>query len=540
VALVVTIIVLLILAGVTISMLFGENGIITQANSAKEANKKAQAEEQSVLSQIANQIQNVTDEGFESTKSVNRPQLTTGMTRIMFSNGQTILDGEEGWDEENWYNYEEKNWANVETEDGSMWVWIPRFAYKITYTDASNKSAGGTIDVVFLKGTTNLDANGNDVTSESYVDSKGVQGAYTVHPSFQNGSSTNYANGEWKEEITGFWMAKFQAGLSDDASASKTTSVSGMTNSYYPVFQGQKVAYNNINISQCFRLSQALTEDGNPYGITNADSHLTKNSEWGAVVYLSFSKYGKTGGTYDVNKEVYINNVTYTSYGQTATKKSIRNSGVCAITGYAGSTKNSSQNILYDTTILTDTVEGKNPNDVTEKSYAWYTENGTQASTTGTIYGVYDMSGALEEYTSGYMKQEKLYGQLKNYGKEFIFNKAEDGEVDYSSFVGNTPYVTEYPAYESGGLKAELEEIGRYGDAYLETWGWFGDWENNDASGSFTVRGASWSSTSIAGVFAFDDYTGVNSNNKRFPFSANCRVEKEKICKLLSKIFNLN
>ena len=49
------------------------------------------------------------------------------------------------------------NWANAKTEDGSMWVWIPRFAYKINYIDENNKSSGGTIDIVFLKGTTNLD-----------------------------------------------------------------------------------------------------------------------------------------------------------------------------------------------------------------------------------------------------------------------------------------------------------------------------------------------------------------------------------------------
>lgn len=45
IALVITIIVLLILAGVSISMLTGENGILTQAESADEATKKAEAEE---------------------------------------------------------------------------------------------------------------------------------------------------------------------------------------------------------------------------------------------------------------------------------------------------------------------------------------------------------------------------------------------------------------------------------------------------------------------------------------------------------------
>lgn len=45
IALVITIIVLLILAGVSIAMLTGENGILTQANSAKSDTDKAQATE---------------------------------------------------------------------------------------------------------------------------------------------------------------------------------------------------------------------------------------------------------------------------------------------------------------------------------------------------------------------------------------------------------------------------------------------------------------------------------------------------------------
>ena len=53
IALVVTIVVLLILAGVSISMLTGENGIITQASNAKDKTGKANAEEQVQMAVIA-------------------------------------------------------------------------------------------------------------------------------------------------------------------------------------------------------------------------------------------------------------------------------------------------------------------------------------------------------------------------------------------------------------------------------------------------------------------------------------------------------
>lgn len=420
---------------------------------------------------------------------MNRPQLASGMTRIMYEepetgkNGEVIRDGESGWQKENWYNYQSQQWANVMTQDGSMWVWIPRYAYII--------NDDKTMDIKFLVGTTNKWYN------ETTGEEEELPAGYIVHPCFQNGSGTGYANGEWKTEIRGIWVAKFEAGLPSSSSAEKTTSVSGLANSYYPVFQGQKQSYNYINVSQCYLLAKALaTDSGNPYGFTNStDSHLMKNSEWGAVAYLSYSKYGKTRGSYDTTKEVYINNV---NCGESVT--SIRNYGVYAITGYAGETKSASVNTLTST-ILGDTVEGD-----AGTSYAWYTQEGTQASTTGNIYGIYDMSGGLTEYTSAYIKMASnatLLGYLKSYGSAFVFKDNSQTE-----FTGNTEYVTEYPEYTSNGLKNALTSIGRYGDAFLETWGWFGDWTNNDVSGPFIVRGNYWNNTSASGLFAFDDLGG--------------------------------
>ena len=62
VALVVTIVVLLILAGVTITMLVGDNGIIARAREAKNAVEKAQGNEQNELGNLANQLANVLGE----------------------------------------------------------------------------------------------------------------------------------------------------------------------------------------------------------------------------------------------------------------------------------------------------------------------------------------------------------------------------------------------------------------------------------------------------------------------------------------------
>ena len=83
IALVITIIVLLILAGVTIATLTGDNGILTKAQNAKEKNAQKTVEEQINLAVQASRIneglvidkdileQELTNNGIEITKSEN-------------------------------------------------------------------------------------------------------------------------------------------------------------------------------------------------------------------------------------------------------------------------------------------------------------------------------------------------------------------------------------------------------------------------------------------------------------------------------------
>ena len=203
-------------------MLTGENGILTQAQKAKEETEKAEAEEKEILDQLEDAITEGTGGEYLKTKGVNSPKLVQGMKKIMFTlpttdtKGSVVEEGQSGFDEDNWYDYKTSKWANTMTEDGSMWVWIPRFAYKITYK-TGNKSDGGTIDVKFLIGTTDqyYDDEGNLQTAKratSATEAVDTTSDYYVHPAFTDESDINYANGGWDSELTGIWVAKFEAG----------------------------------------------------------------------------------------------------------------------------------------------------------------------------------------------------------------------------------------------------------------------------------------------------------------------------------------
>ena len=203
VALVITIVILLILAGISISTLTN-TGIFQKAKDAKSASENAERQEESVLAEYEDELSRYTsNDSWDN--GVNKPELMEGMTAIQFSDPTENTEGSikkvEDINKDEWYNYDIKKWANAQTEDGSMWVWIPRYAYKIIYNDPNDKSKGGISDIVFLIGTTDnyIDANGNLQTAQRQTDKNQVietdstkTDQYTVHPAFTNDITLDY------------------------------------------------------------------------------------------------------------------------------------------------------------------------------------------------------------------------------------------------------------------------------------------------------------------------------------------------------------
>ena len=561
VALVVTIIVLIILAGVSIGMLVGENGIITQAQKAKENTELAQAEEEKQMSELIGILEEATGGGYNTEKKVNAPRLTAGMTPIKFTEPTDSAKGtvvETTSEDAEWYEYgtEEgkKKWANAQTEDGSMWVWIPRFAYRV---DNTNK----TFDIVFLVGTTDqyYDENGvlqtaKRCTSEDeLVD---TTTGYTVHPAFTDETAINYRNGGWDKEITGIWVAKFEAGYAsgnNDAEAvasnvnytqtnawvpnvesGKTTENGGSseparnwldgeygsttTAIKYPVFQPVTYTMNYINHNDAYNIAKALSSNGNPYGFNGAaDTHLMKNSEWGAVAYLSKSEYGLGATDITVNN-ISLNNSTESVY---------------AVTGCTSNSATSGQRTTTIETIMGSDGTGTTGNTANGGVYTWDQLTGTTASCTGSIYGIYDLSGGAWERTTGYVANQN--GNLSAHGRSIAYDGNNLKTI-------STKYTTVYP-HNSETDKPGITDVANdstnlniasnnnyalntliYGDAIRET-STAGTGNNSwydDASyfpglyNPFSVRGGGYSNGSAAGLFYFNRSNGHSNFDNGF------------------------
>ena len=566
IALVITIIVLIILAGVSINLVLGENGIVNISKRAKENTELAAKEEKIILDNLLSQIDgNAT---YNKEKSVNAPTLLIGMTPIKFEMPTTTAMGtivQTTTDDADWYEYgtsydetnntTTKKWANAQTEDGSMWVWIPRFAYKIT---------GETIDVKFLIGTTDNYYENDEIktaqrqkTADEIIDSTKE---YIVHPAFTNESSINYANGGWDKELTGIWVAKFAAGYASGNNSalvkasnenySQSTSYvqatergandkkdgnmdarnwldgvygSTTTSIKYPTFQGTTYAMNYINHSDAYKIARALTDDGNIYGLSNntANSHLMKNSEWGAVAYLSKSQYGQN------TEEIKVNNANLLSGNRKRTSTSGK-SGVDSVYGVTGCTSNETSKGSITTTI--EAINGVSKNTANANGiYVWNQKTGQNASTTGTIYGIYDISGCVWERTADFVSNGNA--NLLEFGKSLLdeakvtYTINGDTKVVTANTGTSTKYVTIYPysSPESSTIDTASQNnfknnIKIYGDAVRETTsanagtsnsGWYTSSWNSDYSnfpalvGPFFVRGGSFWYGTGAGAFAF-------------------------------------
>ncbi len=274
-----------------------------------------------------------------------------------------------------WYNYEEKKWANAvilksgatyevgdtipEIDIESYFVWIPKYKYKLfnlgNYTstislqpDTSNAQV---IEIEFtLEETTDSD-NSCQSPKESGESGNCEVGKWMTHPAFQS------------FQANGFWVGKFETGYKDALSDKEARK--NEVNVDKIIIKPDQYAWRYITAKNSFENAYLYKRELN--------SHMMKNTEWGAVAYLSHSKYG-------ISKKVQIN--SYYNYK----------------TGYASVVDHTCYNGS------TTTPSTCNPFSIDPLQVQLYqTKVGVNASTTGNITGVYDMSGGSMEYVSSFI-----------------------------------------------------------------------------------------------------------------------------------------
>ena len=203
---------------------------------------------------------------------------------------------------------------------------------------------------------------------------------------------------------------------------------------------------------------------------------MMKNTEWGAVSYLSYSIYG-------INKEINTNN----------------NSN--HITGYS-STSSADQSKYPGTYGLTSDI-----------TLPYNTETGYLASTTGNISGVYDICGGTHEYMAAY--KEGSFGK-----SGFEVDPASIYGSKYFDIYSSTSTVNNYSDRILGDATGEMGPFYIYIDAddvnrIHNNWGGDFTYFVNDERPWFG-RGGSLFSGVLGGQFYFERYPGSSDENITF------------------------
>ncbi len=457
----------------------------------------------------------------------NYPELTDNMIPVYYDK---TSDTEGVWrvaDKKNlnetykWFDYNDFMWANAVTvkENGTtsrsdylkadlgtevkmedittMWVWIPRYKYQI-FNGNNELSNEQEIKITFEHG---IDKTGTVSCKENILiadDSSSSETCTdTINGSIINNKST-YTHPAFTfgdEELTGIWYAKFEMSTDQDSVCATSQSYDNCDKEDLNVYvkpdhislRYQKLMnefksirnmelFNNIH---GFIQNENATTSSQTGEITNDDNnidiHMQKNMEWGAVTYLAYSKYGKYGNSLytGTNKRVYKNNW----YQQLSSVYNYK-------TGYSGYSYNAAPSttnvVLYND--LTDLGSGNG-------------YKGAGASTTGTVYGIYDMNGGAYEYVMG--------------------NMVNSSGAFYSHSAGFTAsplakYYDKYSYYSTKSLAQASVSRGRFGDATKETTKGYvestGSWEGSYRI--FPYYGFSWSTR--GGRASISSYSGIN------------------------------
>ena len=398
---------------------------------------------------------------------VSTPVLDAGMIPVTIANDGTVTTVLEN--DSSWYDYDNQKWANAvlvsnssrsnyKNKSGELvkksdilayYVWIPRYKYKI-WTRGTTSSPQ-TIDIEFESASASMSL-GTTV------------GSYRTHPAFwwDNNSNGTVDSGE---TIAGFWAGKFETTGSWDK----------------PTILPDELSLRLQTVSGQFTSSQLFSASGNAYGLSNTstNAHMMKNSEWGAVVYLSHSKYG-------INQEIYINNSSSFYTGRSGGNVS---GNVLRLyeqyPGYASSSLRYNYKGYYSWIGKTINVNG------VIGDYAYDVALGTKASTTGNVTGIYDMSGGTFEYVMG------------NYNDQI--SSAGFSAMPAAKYYDK--YTTDKPETACGGSVC-------FGHALSETSGWYSDDTTMPQSVSnWMTRGGEFSSSigANSGSFSFAAYSGGSS-----------------------------
>ena len=391
----------------------------------------------------------IEDDNFDLS-GANKPVLASNMIPVYYDETSDVwkkADVNNNNSNYQWYSYESSGdkkgmWANAVTvkdtnrqtyltatpgtiipmdDINTMWVWIPRFKVNTTdFTLIRGKDSGYCLE----------DGEGRTTNTKEECEKLGSGIYWVSHYKNPGAIDVTFVKENEKaidsftfgdKELSGFWFAKFATSHSTLSSSTIDNNL-GCTNETCSNANGiiikpnvTSLRYNNI--SNFFYASRSMEQTGNSFGFVSSevDTHMSKNNEWGVVAYLTHSIYGRC------NNSTNCVNVSRSS------------------------------NEVYNTT------------------------SGKDTSTTGTIYGVYNMNDGKKEYVMGVLTDTN--GNPRSGDDSSQTSGFTGMEYNGTMYTGVPFPDSKYYNLYSGNYYEESAQIGsKYiGHALKETDSWYGE-----------------------------------------------------------------
>ena len=307
-----------------------------------------------------------------------------------------------------WYDYANKQWANAITVKPEalakyrgfsrvvdqadilgFWVYIPRYRYKVLRYSGSDPA---------------VPAQNFTIEFENKQSTKAIptaNGTWATHPAFTFGT----------KGLNGIWFAKFETTgtTSQPTVLPNEAHISGYYNGMdYKVGNFYSLSKTlGVNDPQNVGGSGFTTTQNNHH-LAKLNSHMVNNNDWGAVTYLSASKYGAGYNGVQINSQYQDrNNGNGSTHGTTG----------------CGPRANGNTDPYSDG----GTLGTQSACSSSDPQRAYNGTLGQLASTTNNPTGIYDMSGGGWEYTAS-----SYTSDLNN------------SSTNYFSQSAHPPYVNNY------------------------------------------------------------------------------------------------
>ena len=292
VALVVTIVVLLILAGVSINLVLGDNGIVKKAQEAKRKSGEASQNDLTSMNELAKELEDVID---GTGNNDNESKFMKENTKVTYPDGDVWIP--EGFKIAEDSALTVQGGVVIEDKDGNQFVWVP------VATIADYKRTAYS---------TNIETEETDTTTNSVKIKYNSDDDYYFTEALPEDEKTSV------DTYKGFYIGRYEAGDKESTEAKTLRSSADATKTV--TIKANQAPYNLVTRAQAISLAEGFATKQ----VYKAKTKLVSSYAWDttiAFIQKVNSDYGSSTpqGNYADTKITYVD-ITGTS--QTKAKPS--------------------------------------------------------------------------------------------------------------------------------------------------------------------------------------------------------------------------